>query len=423
MADRISLVHVVRSTQGGIRTHVTGLATRLPPWRFGQVVAGPLERSFQAALSRANVSWVRLDVPPTLSLRRVLRAGRQLRRLLVDRGAQIVHAHGFVAGIVAAWAVRRLEPCPKLLLTAHVTPPNPGAKGLLGLPRTMAYRWLFRRVDRGIAVSTGVRDAILQYVPDAAGRWQVIYNGIDARRFQRRVDPGAKRKELGVDPAAAVVGVVARLSHEKGVDVFLDAAAKVMRQIPNVDFLVVGEGPAREKLQTLAHKLHLTGQVLFLGQRTDVPEVMNALDILVLPSREESFGLAALEGVAAGVPVIASELPGLQEVFDGVGLAEFVPTDDPDALAEAIQQELTKVSYDEAEAAELAFPGGGITSLADMLVSETEFDLDVVGLERKRQAQGAEAQSERQRLLERFDIRHMVAATIEVYEDLVRGSS
>ncbi len=420
MPDPINLLHVVRPTGGGIQTHVVALASWLPPSRFSQMVAGPLSSEFQAALSRARVSWASLPVPSALSLRPTLASAKQLRRLVEHRHAEIVHAHGFVAGGVAALALRGLEPRPCLVLTAHIVHGRAAAGRRPGPLRARAYRWLLGRVDLGIAVSHAARDAVLVLDPAGESRWRVIYNGLDAGAFRRRVDPGAKRRELGIDPAAAVVGVVARLSPEKGVDVFLRAAALVSSEVPNVDYVIVGEGASREELERLAHQLHLTGQALFLGRRRDVPEILAALDLLVVPSREESFGLVALEGVAAGVPVIASDIAGLREVFGGADVVEFVPADRPDALAEAIQHELTKVAYDEAEALELTLPGGGIRSLADMLVSQTEFNLDAFGLDRTRQLADASQSSPREKLLARFDIKRMVAATIEAYESLPR---
>jgi glycosyltransferase involved in cell wall biosynthesis len=418
MSEPISLIHVVRPSEGGIQTHVVGLACRLPSSRVSQLVAGALTRDFQAALSRCGVTWSNLPVPSEPQPRALLAAGRQLRRLLADRTPQIVHAHGYTAGAAAAWAVRGLQPRPKLVLTAHVFPtPRSGA----GWARGRALRWLFRSVDRGIAVSQAVRRAVLEHDPSGEERWTVIYNGIDPRPFERRIDPGAKRRELGVDPATAVIGVVARLSEEKGVDVFLRAAAQLMREVPNVDFVIVGEGPAREALERLAHDLHLTGQVLFLGRRRDVPEILGALDVLVVPSREESFGLAALEGIAAGVPVVASEVGGLREILDGVSSVTFVPPDDVPALVAAMERELTTVSLDESDhALEVVLPGGGIHSLADMLVSEHEYDLDRMGLDRQRQITEAAQLTERERLLERLSIRHMVRDTLHLYEELAQ---
>ena len=423
MAEPIRLIHVIRPSEGGIRTHVVGLASRLAPSRFRQVVAGALSREFRVDLARALVPWVLVPVPGDPAPRALVGAARQLRRLIVDRRAQIVHAHGYVAGLAAAWALRGMDAPPAFVLTAHVFPDPPTGPASAGPAERFAYRWLFGRIDRGIAVSNSIREAVLAYSTDGAERWSVIHNGIDPRQFRRRVDPGVKRREVGLDPSAAVVGVVARLSREKGVDVFLRAAAQVSEEIPNIDFLVVGDGPQREALEALAHELRLTGQVVFLGRRRDVPEILAALDILVVPSREESFGLAALEGVVAGVKTIAADVGGLREVLGDAPSVVFVPPDDPQALAGAVREELTTVELDSdqqyIEGAE--FVGGDLISLADMLVSESEFNLDETGLQATLQPHAVENRTEREMLLDRFDIRRMVKSTIELYEGLVRG--
>jgi len=421
MAKPIRLIHVVRPSEGGIRTHVVGLASRLPPSRFDQIVTGALTRDFQIDLARELIPWAMVPVPGHPSPRAVAEAARQLRRLIVSRQADLVHAHGYLAGLTAAWALRGMSPKPALVLTAHVFPDPPAGDQRARTLERLAYRWLFRRIDRGIAVSHAIRQAVLAYSADGAERWSVIHNGVDPRQFRRRVDPGAKRRQLGLDPSAAIVGVVARLSPEKGVDVFLRAAALVAEELPNVDFVVVGDGPAREELEALAHQLRLTGQIVFLGRRRDVAEILATLDVLVAPSREESFGLAALEGVLAGVKTIASDVGGLREVLGETEAVTFVPPDDPVALAEAVKLELTAVPLDgeDGHGAGAELVGGDLVSLADMLVSETEFNLDETGLQATPQPHAVQTRTARSRLLDRFDIRRMVKSTVDLYEELV----
>jgi glycosyltransferase involved in cell wall biosynthesis len=423
MAEPIRILQVVRPAEGGIQTHVVGLARHLPEPRFAVMVAGALGREFQIALSKAGITWANVAIPSEPAPRALWQAAHQLRRLIASQCPHIVHAHGYLAGLPAAWALRPLDRRPPLVLTAHVLPkPGSGEAKASRLER-WAYRWLFSRIDRGIAVSNTIADAIQEY--SSPGLWSVIHNGIDVSAFRRRVPAGTKRRELGVDPAAAVVGVVARLSEEKGVDVFLRAASILASELPNVDFVVVGDGPQREALEMMAHDLHLTGQLLFVGRRRDVPEILGAIDVLVVPSREESFGLVALEGVAAGVPTIASEVAGLREILEGVDLVKFVSPDDPRALARALKRELTTISLDEVadDDAPVALATGELMRVAEMLVSETEFNIDTPGLDRDAQTAADQGTTRREEVLARFDIRNMVRGTIALYEDVLKQGS
>ncbi len=420
MVEPIRVLHVVRPAEGGIQSHVVGLASRLPEPQFSVMVAGALGREFQIALSKAGITWANVSIPSEPAPRALLGAAGQLHRLVTSQRPDIVHAHGYMGGMTAAWALRRLEPRPALVLTAHVFPKPPDGEARAGVVLRWAYRWLFRRIDRGIAVSNAIGEALRAYSPPGDDAWSVIHNGVDPQAYRRRVPTGTKRKELGVDPAAAVVGVVARLAGEKGVDVFLRAASLLSEELPNVDFVVVGDGPQREVLEALAHDLHLTGQCVFLGRRRDVPEILAALDVLVVPSREESFGLVALEGVAAGVPTIASEVAGLREILDGVSLVKFVRPDDPEAIARALKQELTTISLDEMadDDAPVAVATGELMRVVEMLVSETEFNIDTPGLDRDAQPGETEETDRRDEVLARFDIRNMVRSTVELYEDV-----
>ncbi len=422
MAEPIRVLHVVRPAEGGIQTHVVGLVRRLPEPRFAVMVCGALGREFQIALSRASVTWARVAIPSEPAPRALWQAARQLRRLTTSQRPHILHAHGYLAGLTAAWALRGLDPRPPLVLTAHVLPRPPQGEAKAGLVQRWAYRWLFRTIDRGVAVSNTIAEALREYSPAGDDVWSVIHNGVDLAAYRGKVPAGTKRRELGVDPSAAVVGVVARLSAEKGVDVFLKGASLLASELPNVDFVVVGDGPDREALEAMAHELHLTGQLIFLGRRRDVPEILGVIDVLVVPSREESFGLVALEGLAAGVPTIASEVAGLREILEGVDSVKFVPPDDPEALAAALRRELTTISLDELadDDAPVALATGELMRMAEMLVSETEFNIDTPGLDRDAQATDAQTTTSRDEVLARFDIRNMVRDTVALYEDVLR---
>jgi len=358
-------------------------------------------------------------LPDTPSWRETRRAAHPLHKLFLSRHAQLVHAHGFLAALVCQSAVRRLPSPPRLVCTAHVLPQVRGG-WFERAARRAGYRRVLRQADALIAVSAAVRDALLDLDPSVGPKTEVIFNGLDAGRYRVRVDVGLVKEQLGLDPAAATVGLIGRLAPEKGVEVFLQAASLVTRDVPNVDYVVVGDGPLRQELEQRAHDLHLTGCCVFLGERQEVPQILAALDALVVPSRHEAFGLVALEGVAAGVPVIASDTGGLHEILAGAPDVVLVPVGDPEAIAAAIIRILDRLPDEhtplisDAERAAGVAPGED-----DLLVSRDEYDLSR-GLARQSGASREGSGPPGQRYVaDHFSLTAMADQTAALYEELL----
>jgi glycosyltransferase involved in cell wall biosynthesis len=168
----------------------------------------------------------------------------------------------------------------------------------------------------------------------------VIHDGVDTERFQPQADTDAGGPPAA--PGTLSVGVVGRLSPNKGQDVFLRAAREVARAESRARFLLAGEAflPGDDlfelELRRLAGVPELEGRVHFLGFHPDVSFLLSRLDLLVAPSRRESLGISVLEAMSAGLAVVASDRGGLRETIqDGItGL--LVPEEDPSALAQAI---------------------------------------------------------------------------------------
>jgi glycosyltransferase involved in cell wall biosynthesis len=207
-----------------------------------------------------------------------------------------------------------------------------------GLHYGRAARWLLGRVagrvDACIVLSPSLREAAQAFV-HGVRRLQVIGPGIDLDRFDpAKVDSAAVRRLRG--SARRVVGIVARLAEQKGIDTLLDALPRLLDATPDTHLLVVGDGPSRAALEARARRLGIATAVDFLGYRSDVEAIYAALDIMVMPSRHEGFGLAFIEAMAMGVPVVGARVVGsVDAVHDGItGL--LVPPDDSAALAAAI---------------------------------------------------------------------------------------
>jgi glycosyltransferase involved in cell wall biosynthesis len=236
----------------------------------------------------------------------------------------LVHAHGSRGALYAGLAVGRLGV--PLVWHVRIDEPDPKLDPLLA------------RLASAIVANSAATAARLRALPAAAGKVTTVPNGVDLTRFSPRPPDLALRGELELDATLPLVGFFGRLEHRKGVDVLLDAAARVHATLP-ASFLFVGDGPLREPLAARAAALGLPAR--FVGRRDDVPELMRLCAVVVLPSRREAFGRVLIEAMATGVPVVASAVGGIQEVcIDGV-TAVLVPPEDPDALAVAIALTLT----------------------------------------------------------------------------------
>jgi glycosyltransferase involved in cell wall biosynthesis len=201
---------------------------------------------------------------------------------------------------------------------------------------TWANRALARYTDTLVVNTLVTREYVIERREMAPERIEVIYNGIDVSRFDLAVDVRAKRIELGLRPDGLVAGIVGRFVEQKDHAGFLRAAKLVSERNPAAQFLCVGRGPTLEATEALANELGIADKVVFAGERSDVPEIMHALDVLVLSSRWEGFPNVLMEAMAASCPVIATRVGGSPElVVDGEsGL--LVPPEEAPALSSAM---------------------------------------------------------------------------------------
>ncbi len=206
-----------------------------------------------------------------------------------------------------------------------------------------------RLVTRYIYISQAVaRRHWAQGVSTRKGH--VVYNGVDPDQFRRRSDQATIRRQLGLSEKDRVVGVVGRLEAWKGQHVFLQALADAASQIPDCQGLVVGEAEPysmdyRDYLVSMVEDLNLGHRVHFLGFRADIPELLSVLDVLVSPSAVgEPFGRTIVEGMAAGIPVIATAAGAVPEIVEDGVTGLLVPPQDAKSLSRAIVSLLTNGS-------------------------------------------------------------------------------
>lgn len=208
--------------------------------------------------------------------------------------------------------------------------------GLYPRPLRPLDRLLLRRTDRIVTPSFFLKRGIARGLNVRDDRITVIPNGIDFSRFGRRSAGPAGRSAVGIPSRGKVVGMIANLVPVKDHAVLLAAVPQVHRQLPDVHFLLIGDGPLRTRLEAAAKTLGVSQSVHFLGYRSDVRNLVALFDVSVLCSKVEVHPISLIESMACGVPVVAPEVGGIPEIVRDGETGILVPQGDPDALAGAL---------------------------------------------------------------------------------------
>jgi glycosyltransferase involved in cell wall biosynthesis len=257
----------------------------------------------------------------------ILRLARWLRASRVD----VVQTHLIDGGIVGV-AAARLARVPAVLLTRHHTNE---IELIGGWRHVWCDRLLTRAADRVVGLSQAVKTQLVAREGAPADRIDIFYQGFDFESLAATdADRARVRAEFGLE-SAFVVGCVARFFRTKGHVYLLAAARELAREIPNLKVLLLGSGD-RSAIEAMVRENGLENRVIFGGYRPDVPACMRAMDVVVHPSLTEAFCQTVVEALAAGAPLVTTNVAAAPEVVtDGVhGL--MVPPRDPHAIAQAV---------------------------------------------------------------------------------------
>ncbi len=301
------------------------------PGEYGQSLVEPLRRmGFEVLV---------IPMQRTISPWRNLLAGIRLYRTLRQRHFDVVHTQTAIAGMVGRVAAY-LARVPVIIYTAHAFPFHEYLKSWQRELYALLERFAARLCDVIAVDSECVRSRGLAFKVAPPDKIRVIPMGIDTARFDPALYRTVQRDiraEFGLRPDATVLGAVGRFVPDKGWEVFLHAVSLLVKQFPDMDVqcLLVGGGPLREELQSLSRTLRLDGRVVFAEYQRDIPKVMTTIDIYMLPTCREGFGVTFIEAMSMEVPVVTSRIAPLDEIIVDGRTGVLAEVGNPEAFAKA----------------------------------------------------------------------------------------
>lgn len=268
--------------------------------------------------------------------RRDLAALRRLVGLFRSRGYQIVHTHSTKAGLLgrlAAWWVGS----PLVVHTQHsvLGELTPGPRTLVFLAIERAASVITHRI---VCVGDAFRKELEAWHMAPARKLVTIYSGIEFSTLAAKRAPAETKREVGIEDAWPVVGSVGRLMPQKAYEYLLESLAMLRSKYPRIRLLLVGDGECRDFLEARAKELNVSSEVLFLGERDDVADLLRVFDVYAMSSIFEGVGRALSEAMYCGLPIVATPVNGVKEMVLHEETGLVVPPRDARSLAEAIDR-------------------------------------------------------------------------------------
>lgn len=300
------------------------LGARLEPIIYCVDKVGALGEQMQ----REGVTVIAFNRQPGIDFGLVRRYAGELRRWKPD----VLHAHQYTPFFYSALANVVARAGARVILTEH----GRHYPDVMSPKRRFANRWLLSHLATDV-------NAVCEFSANALGekdgfdrsKIEIIPNGIDVHRYSPDLTREEARRTIGLDPGRRTIVHIARFHSVKDHPTLVEGFALMAANHPDVDLVLVGDGPERPRIEALVEARGLRHRVHFLGVRGDVPVILRATDIFTLPSLSEGASITLMEAMASGVPSVATGVGGMPEVMrDGVdGL--LVPRQNPERLAEA----------------------------------------------------------------------------------------
>ncbi len=262
---------------------------------------------------------------------------RRLADVIQQERIDVIHAHQYTPyfyGLLTSFfcKARLARYVPKIVFTEHGRFYPDERK----LKRYLLDPVLSLMTEEIVSISESTKASMVTYDNFPAHKIRVVYNGIDLSRFSHPLDDSVSKTSLGMSSGTPVVGIVARLDPIKNHAMLLHAFTQVLQHKPDAHLLIVGDGPEEQRLKSLTESLRIADNVMFLGARRDVPELLHLFDVFALSSFSEGTSVTLLEAMAVGLPVVATRVGGNPEVVEDQVTGYLVPNEHREEMAEKL---------------------------------------------------------------------------------------
>ncbi len=227
----------------------------------------------------------------------------KVAKILRDKKIDVIHTHNtqpFIDGTIGAL----ISGVKTIIHTDH-------ARDFPDKRRYMFAEWLMSKFAyKVVGVSKHTSQNLIKYEKISPGKITTIMNGIDGSTYNMQIDKDKKKKELGIVKGGPIIGLGVRLSEQKGITYLLNAMPEIIKEFPDITLVIAGEGELENDLKDEACTLGVANNILFAGPRLDMPELIKLFDLYVLPSLWEGLPMVLLEAMAAGCPIVATNVGG-----------------------------------------------------------------------------------------------------------------
>lgn len=331
--ERIKVLHIIGGGEfGGAEQYMLTLAKHINKSEVELHVACLFEEPLAPLVKKLGVPAHVFPMRNKLDLKTI----GEVASLIKMEGFHIVHTHGVRANLIGRVAAKKAG-VKHVVTTVHSILKFDYTKWTDRFFNSICDKVTEAITEKFITVSEMLAQELIKAgIPQA--KIVTVYNGLELEKYNANISGLPVRQAFGVSGDEKLLGIVARLHPVKGHLYLFEAMARLTKNSPKIKLLVVGTGPERPHFEEMVAQLNIKSKVIFAGFQKNIPEIIAALDLLVLPSLSEGLGLAVMEGMAMGKAVLATKVGGIPEIITSGVDGLLVPPADFQALAEGIQQ-------------------------------------------------------------------------------------